>query len=322
MTSEEAASTPGGTPTISVDRVSRWFGNLVAVNDVSFKIFPGITALLGPNGAGKTTLLHMIAGLADPSDGELLVLGERVRRNPAIYRRIGVMSEHETVYDFLTGREFVEMNARLQGIDDLAAAVDDAIALVDLAGDQNRRMGGYSRGMRQRMRLAATLVHSPEVLLLDEPLSGTDPPQRLRFMEAMRGLVAQGRTIVISSHILEEVETLADRIILLTAGKVAATGEYRAIRQKLNERPYLVRVETDQPRVLGAGLMAIDAVVSVEVDEEGRLLVRSREVSELQRALPRVAHEKGVRVLRVEPLDDSLESVFEYLAQQQWKARG
>ena len=322
MTSEEAASTPGATPTITVDRVSRWFGNLVAVNDVSFKIFPGITALLGPNGAGKTTLLHMIAGLADPSDGELLVLGERVRRNPAIYRRIGVMSEHETVYDFPTGREFAEMNARLQGIDDLAAAVDDAIALVDLAGDQHRRMGGYSRGMRQRMRLAATLVHSPEVLLLDEPLSGTDPPQRLRFMEAMRGLVAQGRTIVISSHILEEVETLADRIILLTAGKVAATGEYRAIRQKLNERPYVVRVETDQPRVLGAGLMAIDAVVSVEVDEEGRLLVRSREVAELQRALPRVAHEKGVRVLRVEPLDDSLESVFEYLAQQQWKARG
>jgi ABC-2 type transport system ATP-binding protein len=322
VTSEEAASTPGATPTISVDRVSRWFGNLVAVNDVSFKIFPGITALLGPNGAGKTTLLHMIAGLADPSDGELLVLGEPVRRNPAIYRRIGVMSEHETVYDFLTGREFVEMNARPQGVDDLAAAVDDAIALVDLAGDQHRRMGGYSRGMRQRMRLAATLVHSPEVLLLDEPLSGTDPPQRLRFMEAMRGLVAQGRTIVISSHILEEVETLADRIILLTAGKVAATGEYRAIRQKLNERPYVVRVETDQPRVLGAGLMAIDAVVSVEVDEEGRLLVRSREVSELQRALPRVAHEKGVRVLRVEPLDDSLESVFEYLAQQQWKARG
>ena len=322
MTSEEAASTPGATPTITVDRVSRWFGNLVAVNDVSFKIFPGITALLGPNGAGKTTLLHMIAGLADPSDGELLVLGERVRRNPAIYRRIGVMSEHETVYDFLTGREFVEMNARLQGIDDLAAAVDDAIALVDLAGDQHRRMGGYSRGMRQRMRLAATLVHSPEVLLLDEPLSGTDPPQRLRFMEAMRGLVAQGRTIVISSHILEEVETLADRIILLTAGKVAATGEYRAIRQKLNERPYVVRVETDQPRVLGAGLMAIDAVVSVEVDEEGRLLVRSREVAELQRALPRVAHDKGVRVLRVEPLDDSLESVFEYLAQQQWTARG
>ena len=318
MTSEGAA----GRPTISVDHVSRWFGNVVAVNDVSFKIFPGITALLGPNGAGKTTLLHMIAGLADPSDGELRVLGERVRGNPAIFSRLGVMSEHESVYDFLTGREFVELNARLHGIEDLAAAVDEAMALVDLAADQHRRLGGYSRGMRQRMRLAATLVHSPEVLLLDEPLSGTDPRQRLRFMSVMREIAAEGRTIVISSHILEEVETLADRIILLTAGKIAATGEYRAIRQKLNERPYLIRVEADRPRVLGAGLMAVDAVQSVEIDEDGRLLVRSREVSELQRALPRVARDNGVRVLRVEPLDDSLESVFEYLAQQQWRARG
>ncbi len=305
------------TPTIRVDRVSRWFGSMVAVTDVSFNITPGITALLGPNGAGKTTLLHMIAGLADPSDGDLTVLGEAVRRNPAIFSRIGVMSEHESVYGFLTGREFVELNARLHGVDNIATAVADAIALVDLTTDQHRRLGGYSRGMRQRIRLAATLVHSPDVLLLDEPLSGTDPPQRLRFMEVMREIAAQGRTIVISSHILEEVETLADRIILLTAGKVAATGEYRAIRQKLNERPYLIRVETDEPRVLGAGLMAISAVASVEIDEDGRLLVRSREVTELQRALPRVARDKGVRVLRVEPLDDSLESVFEYLAQQQ-----
>ena len=317
MTTEAAA-----TPTIRVDRVSRWFGSVVAVNDVSFNIFPGITALLGPNGAGKTTLLRMIAGLGDPSDGTVSVLGEHVRRNPAIFSRIGVMSEHESVYDFLTGREFVELNARLQRLPDVAAAVDEAIALVDLAADQHRRIGGYSRGMRQRMRLAATLVHSPEVLLLDEPLSGTDPPQRVHLMGVMRRFAAQGRTIVISSHILEEVETLADRIILLTAGKVAATGEYRAIRQKLNERPYLVRVEADQPRVLGAALMAIDAVESVEVDADGRLHVRSREVSELQRALPRVARDCGVRVLRVEPLDDSLESVFEYLAQQQWRARG
>ena len=264
----------------------------------------------------------MIAGLGDPSDGQVSVLGERVRRNPAIFRRIGVMSEHESVYDFLTGREFVELNARLHRVADVAAAVDEAIELVDLAADQHRRLAGYSRGMRQRMRLAATLVHRPEVLLLDEPLSGTDPLQRLHLMDVMRQIAARRRTIVISSHILEEVETLADRIILLTAGKVAATGEYRAIRQKLNERPYLVRVEADQPRVLGAALMAIHAIESVEVDEDGRLHVRSREVSELQRALPRVARDHGVRVLRVEPLDDSLESVFGYLAQQQWRARG
>ncbi len=317
MNNEPMATGAANTPTISVERVSRWFGDVVAVNDVSFNIYPGITALLGPNGAGKTTLLRTIAGLGDPSDGGVSVLGERVRRNPAIFSRIGVMSEHESVYDFLTGRELVELNARMQRVRDVDAAVDEAIELVDLAADQHRRLGDYSRGMRQRMRLASTMVHSPEVLLLDEPLSGTDPPQRLHFMGVMRRIAAQGRTIVISSHILEEVETLADGIILLTAGKVAATGEYRAIRQKLNERPYLVRVEADQPRVLGAGLMAIDAVTSVEVDADGRLHVRSREVSELQRALPRIARDNGVRVLRVEPLDDSLESVFEYLAQQQ-----
>jgi ABC-2 type transport system ATP-binding protein len=305
------------TPMISVDRVSRWFGNVVAISDVSFNIFPGITALLGPNGAGKTTLLRMMSGLSDPSDGDVNVLGERVRGNPAIFSRIGMLSEDESVYDFLTGRELVELNARLQRVPNVGVAVDEAIEMVDLAADQHRRLGGYSRGMRQRMRLATTMVHSPDVLLLDEPLSGLDPPQRLRFMGVMRQLAAQGRTIVISSHILEEVETLADRIILLTAGKVAATGEYRAIRQKLNERPYLVRVEADQPRVLGTGLMATDAVTSVEVDEDSRLYVRSREVSELQRALPKIARENGVRVLKVEPLDDSLESVFEYLAQQQ-----
>ena len=184
-----------------------------------------------------------MSGLSDPSDGNVSVLGERVRGNPAIFSRIGMMPEHESVYDFLTGRELVELNARLQRVPNVGVAVDEAIEMVDLAADQHRRLRGYSRGMRQRMRLATTMVHSPDVLLLDEPLSGTDPPQRLRFMGVMRQLAAQGRTIVISSHILEEVETLADRIILLTAGKVAATGEYRAIRQKLNERPYLVRVE-------------------------------------------------------------------------------
>ena len=315
--SDAPATNGAATPTITVERVSRWFGNVVAVNDVSFEIFPGITALLGPNGAGKTTLLCMIGGLGDPSDGTVRVLGEEVRRNPAIFGRIGAMSDHESVYDFLTGRELVEISARLQGVADVAAAVDEAIELVDLAADQNRRLGGYSRGMRQRMRLAATLVHSPEVLLLDEPLSGTDPPQRLHFMDVMRRIAARGHTIVISSLILEEVETLADRIILLTAGKVAATGQYRAVRQKLNERPYLVRIEADRARVLAAGLMAIEAVMSVEVDDDGRLQVRSRQVAELQRALPRIARDNGVRIMRVEPLDDSLESVFEYLAQQQ-----
>ncbi len=317
MTAEAApAPAPAAAATIAVDGVSKWFGSVVAVNDVSFEVTPGVTGLLGPNGAGKTTLLHLMAGLAAPSEGDVTVLGERVRGNPAIYARMGVMTEQEAVYGFLTGRQFVELNARLQGVDDVAAAVDRAIALVDLEQPQHRTIGGYSRGMRQRMRLAAALVHDPTVLLLDEPLSGTDPRQRLHFQDVVRQLAREGRTILISSHILEEVEVLADRIVLLVAGKVAATGDYRAIRRKLNERPYLVRVVASDARALAAGLIAVEGVESVEIDKEGRLRVLSRDVVTLQRELPRVAQARDVRLLRVEPLDDSLESVFEYLAQQ------
>src|SRR5688500_18885056 len=162
-------------PVSRVDGVSRWFGSVVAVSEVTFNVAPGITGLLGPNGAGKTTLLRMMTGLAETSSGTVTVFGEDVRDNPRLYRRIDVMSEHETVYGFLKGREFVRMMVRLRGVDALEDAVDRAIALVDLADAQHRRMSTYSRGMRQRMRLAATLVHDPQLLILDEPLNGADP---------------------------------------------------------------------------------------------------------------------------------------------------
>ena len=304
----------GGQPTIVVDSVSRWFAGVVAVSEVSLEIEPGVTALLGPNGAGKTTLLRTIAGLISTSQGRVSIFGEPVRGNPSLYRRVGYMTEHESVYDFLTGRQFVELNARLQGVKDLDAAVARAIETVDLVGAQDRRLHEYSRGMRQRMRLAATLVHDPPLLLLDEPLSGTDPAQRLHLQDVIRDLGARGRTIVVSSHILEEVDQIADRIHLMVSGKLAASGDYREIRQQLNDRPFLVRIDSSNARELAAGLLAVEAVESVEVDREGHLRVRSRDVATLQRALPAVAARLGIRLLRVEPLDDSLESVFEYLA--------
>jgi ABC-2 type transport system ATP-binding protein len=300
--------------TIVVDGVSRWFAGVVAVSGVSLVVEPGVTALLGPNGAGKTTLLRSIAGLIAPSEGTVRVFGEPVRGNPALYRRIGFMSEHEAVYDFLTGREFVRLAARLQRVDDPQRAVDKAIETVDLVEAQNRRLKGYSRGMRQRMRLAATLVHDPPLLMLDEPFSGTDPAQRLHLRNVVRRLGAEGRTILVSSHILEEVELLADRIHLMVSGKLAASGDYRAIRQQLNDRPFLVQIDSTNPRALAAGLMDVEAVESVEIDQEGHLRVRSRNVASLQRSLPAVAQRLDVRLSRVEPLDDSLESVFEYLA--------
>jgi ABC-2 type transport system ATP-binding protein len=243
------------------------------------------------------------------------VFGEPVRGNPGLYRRIGYMPEHESVYDFLTGRQFVELSARLQGLNDGGEAVTHAIETVDLVEAQHRRLRGYSRGMRQRMRLAATLVHEPELLVLDEPLSGTDPLQRLRLRDVIRGLGETGRTVLVSSHILEEVEELADSIHLMVGGKLAASGDFRAIRQQLNDRPFVVRIDAANPRALAAGLLEMGAVESVELDPEGHLRVRSRDVSLLQQSVPLAAQRLGIRLLRVEPLDDSLESVFEYLAQ-------
>jgi len=303
-------------PVIRVNAVSRWFGSVVAVSDVTFDVMPGITGLLGPNGAGKTTLLRMMTGLAATSSGTVTVFGEPVRDNPPLNRRLGVMSEHETVYGFMKGREFVTMMGRLRGVQDIEAAVDRAIALVDLADAQHRPMDTYSRGMRQRMRLAATLVHDPEILILDEPLNGADPRQRVHFKRLLQQLAADGRTIILSSHILEEVEQLADTVLLIVNGKLAASGEFRAIRAALNQRPYHVRVMCDAPRKLAAEVVKLESVDAVHVDPDGAVVVLSRNVLDLQIELPRLAQSAAISLRRVEPLDDSLESVFGYLVEQ------
>ena len=305
----------GSDAVIKVDHVSRWFGNVVSVSEVTFDIRPGITGLLGPNGAGKTTLLRMIAGLAKVSDGSITVFGESVRNNSDLYRRIGVMSEHETVYQFMKGREFVKMMARLKGVADIDTAADRAIGLGDLADASLLPMGTYSRGMRQRMRLAATLVHEPEILILDEPLNGADPRQRVHFQSLLKRLAAKGRTIVISSHILEEVEQIAETVLLIVNGKLAASGDFHAIRAALDERPYHVRLLSDSPRELASALVKLESVDAVNIDPDGALVVLSRNVRDLQIELPRLAKASSIRVHRVEPLDDSLESVFGYLVE-------
>lgn len=305
-----------GAPVIRVDGVSRWFGSVVAVSDVTFDVTPGITGLLGPNGAGKTTLLRMMTGSAATSHGRITVFGEQVRDNPPLYRRLGVMSEHETVYGFMKGREFVRMMGELRGVTDLEGAVDRAIELVDLADAQHRTMDTYSRGMRQRMRLAATLVHDPEILILDEPLNGADPRQRVHFKRLLQQLAAKGRTIVLSSHILEEVEELAETVLLIVNGKLAASGGFRAIRAALNQRPYHVRVICDNPRRLAAAVVRLNSVDAVHMDPDGAVVVLSRNVLDLQIALPKLAQSESISLRRVEPLDDSLESVFGYLVEQ------
>ena len=302
-------------PSIDVQNVSKWFGNVVAVNDISFQVSPGITGLVGSNGAGKTTLLRMITGLAKPSEGSIRILGEPPRSSPDLYRRIGVMTEQEAVYDILTGREFVALAAEMHELSDVDAAVGLAIERVGLADVAGRTLGTYSRGMRQRMRLAVALVNEPELLVLDEPLSGTDPRQRLEFEQLMLEQAAEGRTILISSHVLDEVETLADNILLMVAGKLAASGDFHAIRAKLDEQPYNVRVVSSNARAMAAALISLESVDSVNVVDQDALVVLSRNVEALQRSIPQIAKEQSIRLLRVEPLDESLESVFGYLAE-------
>jgi len=297
---------------IRVERVSHWYGNVVAVNDVTFAVGPGITGLLGPNGAGKSTLIGMMAGLLRPSAGQVRLLGETTWRDPGIYRRLGLVPEREAVPAYLTAREFAAYGARLQGLSDPDGAARRAIATVDLEAAADRPIGTYSKGMRQRAKLAAALVHDPPVLLLDEPFNGMDPRQRLHMMGLLRAMAAEGRTILFSSHILEEVERLAERVLVVYAGRLAASGDFREIRRLMTDRPHTFTVRSSDDRRLASALLT-DAVVFGAELVGGRLMVRSSDYLTFTRDLPRVARDATVTIFEVAPTDESLESVFAYL---------
>jgi ABC-2 type transport system ATP-binding protein len=301
---------PGAT--IALGGVSRWYGNVVAVNAISFEASPGITGLLGPNGAGKSTILHLLAGLLSPSAGSVSVLGEDPWRNPGLYRRVALVPEREAVYERLTGHEFVLACARLQGLGDPEAAARRAIATVGLEDEAGRPTRGYSKGMKQRIKVAASLVHDPEVLLLDEPFNGADPRQRLHLTRLLERLAAEGRTIVFSSHILEEVERLAGRVLVIVAGRLAAAGDFREIRRLMTDRPHTFTVRSSGDRSLAAALMAHESVLGVELGAH-ELTVRTSQLGAFARALPAVAADCGISLLEVRPTDESLERVFSYL---------
>ena len=307
-------ASPAGAPTspIVLDNVSRWYGPVVAVNDITFALDPGITGLLGPNGAGKTTILHMLSGLLRPSSGQVLIGGVPAWRNPSIYHYVGLVPEREAVHPFLTGREFVEMAARLQKLPDAAAAADAAIRTVDLESAADRAVGGYSKGMRQRAKIAAALVHDPPILLLDEPFNGMDPRQRLHMMDLLRTMSAAGRTILFSSHILEEVERIADGVLVIVAGRLAAAGDFREIRRLMTDRPHSFVVRSSDDRRLAAAFMNEPAVFGTQL-RDGHLSVQVAEFGGFTRAVARVARDASVTLFEVAPTDDSLESVFAYL---------
>jgi ABC-type multidrug transport system, ATPase component len=299
-------------PAIELSDVSRWYGNVVAVNEVSFALGPGVTGLLGPNGAGKSTLLHMMAGLLRPSHGDVKIHGRPTWRDPAIYREVGLVPERETVHAYLTGWQFALFNAQLQRLPDPAGAAAKALQTVDLGDVQHRQIGTYSKGMRQRVKIAAALVHEPDVLLLDEPFNGMDPRQRLHMMELLRSMAAAGRTILFSSHILEEVERLADNVLVVYAGRLAASGDFREIRRLMTDRPHTFTVRSSDDRQLASRLVASPSVFGVELGD-GMLTVRASEFAAFTMLLPRVARDSGISLFELRPTDESLESVFAYL---------
>jgi ABC-2 type transport system ATP-binding protein len=304
-----------GVPHVELRDASRWYGNVVAVNAITVALPPGITGLLGPNGAGKSTVLHMIAGLLAPSAGQVFIDGEPAAGNPGIYRKLGLVPEREAVQPFLTGFEFVRMNAKLQRLPDPDEAARRAIALVDLEDAQHRKVGGYSKGMRQRVKIAGALVHEPTILLLDEPFNGMDPRQRLHMMELLHTMASTGRTVLISSHILEELNDLADSVLVMVAGRLAASGHFREIRKLMTNRPHTFTLKSTDDRRLAAELIAEPSVQSVDLARDGGLAIRTSDRGVFTRALPRRARAAGISIHELLPTDESLESVFNYLVQ-------
>jgi ABC-2 type transport system ATP-binding protein len=299
--------------TIQIDHVSRWYRNVVAVNDITMTIGPGVTGLLGPNGAGKSTLIAMMSGFLAPSTGTVTLDGDPLWRNEEVYRKIGLVPEREALFDYLTGRQFVVANAELHGLPDPGAAAQQAIALIEMADAQDRTISTYSKGMKQRIKMASALVHDPSVLLLDEPFNGMDPRQRIHLMELLRTMGAEGRTVLFSSHILEEVEQVARQIEVVVAGRHAASGDFGAIRRLMTDRPNRFVLRTSDDRTMASALLADSSVRGARLRAEGGIELEASDFGRFSEVLPRLAREHDIRLHEVTPTDESLESVFAYL---------
>jgi len=297
--------------TVEVHDASVWFGQKVALSELGCSFGPGVTGLLGPNGAGKSTLMRAVTGLIGVNAGQVRVDGRDPRRDRDVHRRIALVPEDEAVPGQLTARQLVRYVAALHGVREPGAA-DRALETVDMLPAADRRLAGFSKGMRQRAKVAAALVTEPAVLVLDEPLNGADPVQRASLIDLFRRLGAEGRTVIVSSHVLSEVERLADRVLVLIHGRLAAAGNHRAIRDAMDDRPRHVLVRADEPRRLGAALLDMETVAGVSLTDAG-LVVTTNRAGDLATAVAPVARRLSVHLREVRPLDDSLESLFREL---------
>lgn len=305
-------------PMVEVDNASKWFGDVVAVSDISFAIGPGVTALLGPNGAGKSTLLRMLCGLTPPDRGAVRILGRDPRTDLATRGRIGIVPQQEAMFEALTAFEFVRLAAVLTGSPDPDAVARWALATVELDPTDTRSTTTYSKGMKQRVKVAQALVNDPAVMVLDEPLTGLDPRQRNHLIDLFGHLGSQGRCVIVSSHVLDEVERFGSRVLVVAQGRLAATGDFRAIRDLMDDRPHRIRVRTDRPRELATELVAHTGVLSVQLEapaagRPGGVVIETTDAGTFRRSIAGAAQAADAALLEVSPLDDDLDSVFRYL---------
>lgn len=304
-----------GPSIVSAHDVSKWYGQIIGLNDVSLEIGPGITGLLGPNGAGKSTFLKLCTGLVRPSKGSLTVLGQDPWNNPRLLRRIGLAPEHDAFYENMTGLQFVQLLARVSGLSRYKAdkRAREVLEMVQLTPHIQRRIATYSKGMRQRVKVAQAIVHDPELLFLDEPLTGTDPMGRREMIDFIRRLAKSGKSVLVSSHVLYEVEAMTSNILLIHRGRVLAEGNIHQIRELIDEHPHNVRIETDRSRELAQRLVGLPGVVAVKLPGDAHVEAETRQPDAFYQSLQQILAQGQFKVVSVTSPDDNLESVFRYL---------
>jgi ABC-2 type transport system ATP-binding protein len=300
---------------ITATHLSKWYGQVSGLNDVTVAVPPGITGLLGPNGAGKSTFMKLLTGQLRPSKGEVHVLGEPIWGNPPLYRRIGFCPEQDAFYDRMTGLEWVAALVRLNGLDDHAAraAARRALEAVDLLDAADRKIGAYSKGMRQRVKLAQAIVHEPELLILDEPLSGMDPIMRRRTIRMIKEWARAGRSILVSSHILHEIEAMTSNILLINNGRILAEGNVHQIRDLIDEHPHTVFIRAQDPRALARAFLTEDDVISLRFEPGAVVVETGRPDAFYARLTGMAASGEAGAIDEVTSPDDNLQAVFKYL---------
>jgi ABC-2 type transport system ATP-binding protein len=310
-----------GGPAASIvvaEHLSKWYGQVIGLNDVTLSVPPGVTGLLGPNGAGKSTFMKLMTGQLKPSQGTITVLGEPIWGNPAIYSRIGFCPEQDAFYERMTGLEWVTALVRLNGVDDAEAGrlARRALELVELTDAANKKIGAYSKGMRQRVKLAQAIVHDPELLILDEPLSGMDPIGRRKTMRMIRDWAKQGKAVIVSSHILHEIETMTSNILLINNGRILAEGNVHQIRELIDTHPHSVYIRAEDPRGLAREFLTRADVISMRF-EPGAMVVETGKPDEFYARMTEIVAEGACGAIdEVTSPDDNLQAVFKYLVKQ------